>query len=171
MPHLQNPDRVASARIAVDELQTQLILLDDGFQHRRLARDLDLVLIDALDPFGYEHVFPRGWLREPVQGLSRAHVVGLSRADLLDADRRESIRRRVSDINAEAIWLELAHCPQRLLGRGMCEGLEAVRDKEVLAFCGIGNPSGFRQTLANCGARIQAFREFPDHHRYSAPHR
>ncbi len=167
VPHLQSPDRVASARIAVDELRTQLILLDDGFQHRRLVRDLDVVLIDALEPFGFDRVFPRGMLREPVRGLSRAHVIGLSRADLLDGEQRESIRRRVSDINAEAIWLELAHRPQRLLGHGMCEDLEAVRDKEVLAFCGIGNPMGFRQTLVNCGARIQAFREFPDHHRYS----
>ena len=62
-------------------------MLDDGFQHRRIARDLDIVLLDALEPFGFGHVFPRGTLREPVEGLRRADVVVLSRADLLDAGR------------------------------------------------------------------------------------
>ena len=63
VPHLQNPDRVAAARTAVDKLDCQLILLDDGFQHRRLGRDLDIVLLDALEPFGFGHVFPGGMLR------------------------------------------------------------------------------------------------------------
>ena len=74
VPHVQNPDRVAAAQIAVEELETQLIVLDDGFQHRRLARDVDIVLLDALEPFGFEHVFPRGTLREPLAGLRRADV-------------------------------------------------------------------------------------------------
>ena len=68
------------------------ILLDDGFQHRRLARDLDIVLLDALEPFGFEHVFPRGTLREPLAGLARADVVCLSRADAISAAEREAIR-------------------------------------------------------------------------------
>ena len=70
VPHLQNPDRVAAARIAIDELETQLIILDDGFQHRRIHRDLEIVLIDALQPFGFGHVLPRGLLREPLRGLA-----------------------------------------------------------------------------------------------------
>ncbi|MGA2798702.1 MAG: tetraacyldisaccharide 4'-kinase, partial [Thermoguttaceae bacterium] len=78
VPHLQNPDRAAAAKIAIEELETQLIVMDDGFQHRRLARDLDIVLLDALEPFGFEHVFPCGTLREPLTGLRRADVVILS---------------------------------------------------------------------------------------------
>ena len=66
VPHLQGPDRVALAGIAAFELETELIVLDDGFQHRRLGRDLDLVLIDALEPFGLGQLFPRGLLREPI---------------------------------------------------------------------------------------------------------
>jgi len=167
VPHLQNPDRVAAARSAIDELDTQLILLDDGFQHRRLVRDLDLILIDALEPFGFDRVFPRGMLREPVSGLSRADVVGLSRADLIDEKKRETIRQRVFKINPDAMWVELAHRAQKLLGRDHDEAIEAIRDQRVVAFCGIGNPQGFQQTLELCGAKVQAFREFPDHHEYS----
>ncbi len=72
VPHIQNPDRVAGAQLAIDRHHCQLIVLDDGFQHRRLGRDLDIVLIDALRPFGYEHLLPRGLLREPLSGLARA---------------------------------------------------------------------------------------------------
>ena len=95
VPHLQGPDRVALAGIAAHELETELILLDDGFQHRRLARDLDLVLIDALEPFGLGHLFPRGLLREPIGSLRRAErgrpVAG--RSDHCDRESRRSKRR------------------------------------------------------------------------------
>lgn len=88
VPHIQHPDRVKAARIAIEELGSQLILLDDGFQHRRLARDLDLVLIDATEPFGGGRVFPRGLLREPLDGLRRANAVVLTRSHLVSEDRR-----------------------------------------------------------------------------------
>ena len=90
VPHLQDPDRVKLASIATDELEAELIILDDGFQHRRLARDLDLVMLDALDPFGLGKLFPRGLLREPVRSLCRASAVILSRADLLEPSRANS---------------------------------------------------------------------------------
>ena len=89
VPHVQDPDRVAAARRAIGDFGCQVLVLDDAFQHRRIGRDLDIVLLDALEPLGYEHVFPRGTLREPVEGLARADVVALSRADLLTADKRE----------------------------------------------------------------------------------
>ena len=89
VPHLQSPDRVALAQVAAVELETEVIVLDDGFQHRRLRRDLDVVLIDALEPFGLGRLFPRGLLREPVRSLERAGVVVLSRCR---PDRRERTR-------------------------------------------------------------------------------
>ena len=95
VPHLQNPDRVAAARQAVTELDAQLILLDDAFQHRRIHRDLDIVLIDALQPFGYRHVLPRGLLREPLSRLARADVIGLSRAEAVDAQQRDALRNEI----------------------------------------------------------------------------
>ncbi|MDR3633688.1 MAG: tetraacyldisaccharide 4'-kinase, partial [Isosphaeraceae bacterium] len=83
VPHLQDGDRVRLAQIAVEELEAELLVLDDGFQHRHLGRDLDIVLLDALEPFGLGRLLPRGLLREPVRSLRRAGVVVLSRADLV----------------------------------------------------------------------------------------
>ena len=102
VPHVQNPDRVAGAERAINEFGCQVVLLDDGFQHRRLARDLDIVLLDASAPFGFEHVFPRGMLREPIEGLERASVVCLTRADLLNETDRAMIRQRVAGLAPRA---------------------------------------------------------------------
>jgi tetraacyldisaccharide 4'-kinase len=167
VPHLQNPDRAASARLAVDELAAQVLLLDDGFQHRRLARDLDVVLLDATAPFGFDHLLPRGALREPPAGLRRAGVVVLSRADMIDAAARDAIRRRASALAPEAAWCEVAHRPAALVdSTGATHGLEQLAGARVLGFCGVGNPGGFRHTLETLGCEIATWIEFPDHHAY-----
>src|SRR5262245_5119025 len=155
VPHLQNPNRVVAAARAVDEFRSQIIVLDDGFQHRRLARDLDIVLLDALEPFGFDRVFPRGTLREPLAGLARAQVVCLSRANLIDADDRTDIRRRVAGLAPQAAWCELIHAPSALVdSSGASQPLESLAGRRVAAFCGIGNPSGFRRTLESTGCQI-----------------
>jgi tetraacyldisaccharide 4'-kinase len=168
VPHLQNPDRAESAEIAVDELASQLLLLDDGFQHRQLARDLDIVLLDATEPFGFDHVLPRGTLREPVRGLRRAQVIVLSRADMIDAARRSAIRERALSLSRQAAWCEVQHRPARLVNSaGGSQSLDSIRGQSIAGFCGIGNPAGFRHTLETLGAKIVSWREFPDHHAYS----
>jgi tetraacyldisaccharide 4'-kinase len=168
VPHLQDPDRAASAVRAVTEFGAQALVLDDGFQHRRLARDLDIVLLDASEPFGLEHLLPRGTLREPVEGLARAHVIVLSRADMLDPASREAVRRRAGELCPHGTWCEVEHRPAALLAAGgEREPLDAARDAPVAAFCGIGNPAGFRHTLETIGCRVEAWREFPDHHAYT----
>jgi tetraacyldisaccharide 4'-kinase len=168
VPHLQNPDRVASSAIAIEELATQLLLLDDGFQHRRLARDLDIVLLDASEPFGFDHVLPRGTLREPVDGLRRAGVVVLSRADMIAPEQREAIRRRALALSPQAAWCEVEHRAAVLVASGgETTPIESLAGKRVAAFCGIGNPAGFRHTLGALGANVAAWREFPDHHNYT----
>ena len=177
VPHVQDPDRVAAARRAIHEFGCEALVLDDAFQHRRIGRDLDIVLLDALEPFGFEHVFPRGTLREPVQGLARADVVALSRADLLTAEQRAEIRDRVAKLSPHAVWIEVRHAPLALAaaGQGTAQAaqtpaveqpLETLRGRRVLAFCGLGNPAGFRHTLALCGYHVAEFREFPDHYAY-----
>jgi tetraacyldisaccharide 4'-kinase len=167
VPHVQNPDRVAGAERAIAEFGCQIVLLDDGFQHRRLARDLDIVLLDALEPFGYEHVFPRGTLREPMSGLRRADVVCLSRADTISAAERERIRDRVVEFAPQAVWCECVHAANGLVNSaGLRQPLAALTGRRVAAFCGIGNPAGFRRTLAGIGCEIASWREFPDHHAF-----
>ena len=169
VPHLQNPDRVAAARRAIEEHGCRAILLDDAFQHRRIRRDLDLVLLDALEPFGFDHVFPRGTLREPLEGLGRADLVALSRADLLSPSERQEMRGRAERYAPRAAWLELAHVARSLVAADRSEHpLESLAGRRVAAFCGIGNPAGFRHTLAACGCHVVDFREFSDHHAYTA---
>ena len=169
VPHVQNADRVAAARQAIQEFQAELIVLDDGFQHRRIARDLDIVLLDALEPFGFGHVFPRGTLREPLAGLRRADVVVLSRAGLLGPNERAEIWRIVDSHAPAALRAETVHAPRELIAADGKElPLETIRGQSVAAFCGIGNPAGFRHTLETCGCRIAGFREFPDHHRFTS---
>jgi len=168
VPHAQDPDRVAAARVVTEELETELIVLDDGFQHRRLRRDLDIVLLDALEPFGHDHVFPRGTLREPVSGLSRADVVVLSRSDMMEETQREQVRQRAKELAPQAAWAEVVHAPRALISAsGEEQPLESLRGKRVAAFSGIGNPAGFRHTLETCGYDVTRWREYPDHHRYS----
>lgn len=169
VPHLQNADRVAAAQVAIEELAAQVILLDDGFQHRRLARDLDIVLLDAWEPFGFNHVFPRGTLREPISSLRRAQVVCLTRADQVAPGRRNEIRARVRQVAPAAAWCEAVHAPRMLFSAsGNCEPIERLRGRRVAAFCGIGNPAAFRRTLEGIGYEVAAWREFPDHHLFTA---
>jgi tetraacyldisaccharide 4'-kinase len=168
VPHIQNPDRVEAARLAVAEYDSQIIVLDDAFQHRRIARDLDIVLLDALEPFGFGHVFPRGTLREPLSGLRRADVVVLSRSGMLAPAARETLRRQVARLAPKARWAEVDHGPQSLRNAsGQQQPTQSLAEKAVAAFCGVGNPAGFRHTLQLCGYRVIALREFADHYRYT----
>ncbi|MDB5349755.1 MAG: tetraacyldisaccharide 4-kinase [Planctomycetota bacterium] len=169
VPHLQNPDRVSLAHVAVEELESQVLVLDDGFQHRRLGRDLDIVLLDALEPFGLGRIFPRGLLREPVRSLKRAVVVVLSRADLVEPERRLEIRAEAERHAGPLRWVEARHAPLDLVdSHGDAEPLASLTGQRVAAFCGIGNPEGFRKTLQGLGVNSVGFRSFPDHHPYSA---
>jgi tetraacyldisaccharide 4'-kinase len=156
------------ARTAIEELESQVLVLDDGFQHRRLGRDLDIVLLDALEPFGLGRIFPRGLLREPINSLRRADVVVLSRADLVPESRRTEIRAEAQRHAGELHWVEAAHCPIGLLdAKGNLEPLPRLANHRVAAFCGIGNPEGFRRTIEKLGVNLVGFRAFPDHHPYS----
>jgi len=167
VPHLQDPDRIAAARVAIDELDTELIVLDDAFQHRRIGRDLDIVLVDATEPFGFDHLLPRGLLREPLSSLCRADAIVLTRCDMVDEPRRKEIREQVHEHGPNAIWLEAVHQARCLLAAdGSEESLGSLPDSRVAAFCGIGNPDAFRRTLSGCGCEVVELREFPDHHIY-----
>ena len=115
IPHIQNRNRVQAAREAICGHQSQVILLDDGFQHRKLDRDLDIVLIDALEPYGFDHIFPRGMLRESLSSLCRADAIGLSRADAISAHQRTTIRNRIQALAPHAVWFETVHQPRQLL--------------------------------------------------------
>jgi tetraacyldisaccharide 4'-kinase len=168
VPHLQNPDRVSAARTALEELDMQLLILDDGFQHRRLARDLDVVLIDALEPWGCGHLLPRGYLRESRRGLRRADLAVVTRVDTISAQRLEQI---LCDIQRIAPGLPVAtvrfESHQLANWSGATQAAGSEHNGPIGAFCGIGNPRGFFATLAGMNLSPSARREYPDHHRYT----
>ena len=168
VPHLQGADRVALARVAVEELETEVLVLDDGFQHRRLQRNLDLVLIDATVPWGYGYLFPRGLLREPAKSLRRADVVMLTRCDLVDRSMVMELRERVDRLAPGTAVVETAHRPVALLNSRQARlPLEALNGQACAGFCGIGNPDAFRRTLTSLGTNVVAWRAYPDHHAYT----
>ncbi len=159
-------DRARAAALLLERFPADVFLLDDGFQHARLARDLDIVLVDALDPFGGGYVFPLGRLREPVSGLSRADAVIITRSQfsdlasaIEDAVRRANPQAQIfrAGIEPEA-WVDAATGAHHLLDRPPFAA--------VGGFCGLGNPQSFRRTLERLGAGPSAWFEFDDHHRY-----
>lgn len=168
VPHLQDSNRVALAETAVEELEAELLLLDDGFQHRRLHRDLDVVLIDATWPPTRDYLFPRGTLREPVSALRRAGAIVLTRCDQVPEGEVEATRSWLAQRWPNTPVATTEHRPVSLMSTdGVSEPVEILAGLPVGGFCGIGNPSAFRCTLESLGARVVNFRSFPDHHCYT----
>jgi tetraacyldisaccharide 4'-kinase len=168
VPHLQGTDRVTLAVAALERYQSEVLVLDDGFQHRRLARDLDIVLVDATDPWGQGYLFPRGLLREAPTGLRRAGLIVLTRCDQRSMEKRGRLREAIARIAPGIPVAEALHRPLHLVNDDQATApLERLRGRKLAAFCGLGNPAAFRDTLAALGAEVQAFRVFPDHHAYT----
>jgi tetraacyldisaccharide 4'-kinase len=168
VPHLQAPNRTETARIAVEELEMEVLLLDDGFQHRRLARDLDIVLLDATNPFGWGHLLPRGLLREPLKGLRRADLVIVTRSDQVTTQDLANLRTKVQRVSPKAGWVEAIHAPvcwRNSSGQEL--PLDHFAGKPTLALSGIGNPRAFLKTIEGLSGTIVDHIQFPDHHPYS----
>ncbi|MFO0878621.1 MAG: tetraacyldisaccharide 4'-kinase [Gemmataceae bacterium] len=168
VPHLQGVDRVALAQTAVEELESEILVLDDGFQHRRLGRDLDVVLLDATDPWGGGYLLPRGLLREPRSSLRRADAIVLTRCDQVEAATLTQLRAEIARVAPAVPQAEATHSPRDLVNSsGTQKPVELIRERPVAGFCGIGNPEAFRRTLQDLGGRVIEFRAYPDHHAYS----
>lgn len=165
VPHLQGADRVGVASAAVEELEADVIVLDDGFQHRRLHRDLDVVLLDSTRPLSREHLFPRGRLREPASSLKRAGFVLFTRCDQADglSEQRAWLSERFPHLTHAATW----HAPVSLVGPDGSEEFGGLSGQAVAVFSGIGHPPAFVRTVEQLGAKVVADREFPDHHPYT----
>ena len=146
-----------------------MAILDDGFQHRRLARNLDIVLVDALRPFGFGCVLPRGLLREPPSALRRADMVVITRAELVTPEGVSLLKQTLlAHVRPGTPVLVARHEPTGLLmADGSRQEATSLRGREVAAACGIGNPEAFRLTLENVGAQVRLFDTFPDHYAYT----
>jgi tetraacyldisaccharide 4'-kinase len=173
IPIIANPDRVAGAHKVLRQWpQTEVFLLDDGFQHRPAGRDLDIVLVSAVNPFGYGHVLPRGMLREPLGGLRRAGAIVITHADQVAETELESIERTIRRHNAAAPLYRAVHAHAAIRSAGVAasepadHSPEDLRGKSWFAFCGIGDPGTFLRQLERAGGRRAGHRWFGDHHRY-----
>lgn len=177
VPRVQDPDRARGGRRLVRERGVDVCVLDDGFQHRRLARDLDLVLVDATRPWGLpapadggapvRALLPRGLLRERPGALARADAIVLTRADLVDERTREGLSRELYELAPGRPILLAVHRAARLRGPGgesRPPGELAGRPVDLVS--AIGNPEAFERTVAGLGARVDTHRSFPDHHDY-----
>ena len=169
VPHFANKQRIIAAKDAVAK-GSDVLLLDDGFQHRQLGRDLNLVAIDATDPFGCNRLFPRGLLREPLQGLQRADALILTRTDQVSVKTRNEIQEQCIRFaeSHDKPWIETEHKPSNLrLIDGTTQPLKILQDKRILSLSAIGNPAAFNKTLTAIGHEPVATLTFPDHHMYT----
>ncbi|GAB4265938.1 MAG: tetraacyldisaccharide 4'-kinase [Deferrisomatales bacterium] len=169
VPVLVARDRRVAAREAVARYGAQVLVLDDGFQHLRLARDLDVVTLDARHPFGNGHCFPRGLLREPPRALRDADLVLLTRTRRANANRLETVREAVHRFHPGVPVLRTTHAPLAVvdLHTGALLPLDHLKGLKVLAFAAIGTPEAFFEELQGLGARVLEAVPYPDHHRYS----
>jgi tetraacyldisaccharide 4'-kinase len=166
VPVYPNPNRRAAAKEAV-AAGADVLILDDGFQHLRLRRDLDIVLIDATNPFGFGRVLPRGLLREPLAALKDADALVITRSEQAEAKAIADLRGRLIRLAPHATFHTAAHRPTRLLDQaGAPRALTELAGKKVLAFCGLGNPQSFFETLKGLGTELVATETFPDHAAY-----
>lgn len=163
-----NPNRVEAAAKAIETFGAEVLIMDDGFQHRRLGRDVDIVTIDATEPFGFERVLPAGLLREPLTSVKRAGAVVITRSDQVSEEKLAGIEERLRSINEAMIIARSIHAPVCAKTIGNKEtGLEQLRDKEIFAFCGIGNPDAFLNTIEALDVELVGSKIYNDHHHYT----
>jgi tetraacyldisaccharide 4'-kinase len=166
---ISDADRVSAARWALDALGSQVFILDDGFQHLRIARDLNILTIDATNPWGGGHLLPRGRLREPLRGLSRADLIVITRAD--QAHDISTLKQQVEHLsNGRPILL--AHTRTRRMRSLLNRPDEDLAGTAPLktpaaAFCAIGNPQSFFAHVRGLGHTLNYTRAFADHHAYT----
>jgi tetraacyldisaccharide 4'-kinase len=163
---LVDKDRVKSGRYAIEKFGCDTLLLDDGFQYWHLrGRRHDVVLIDRQQPFGNEHLLPRGTLREPPSHLARAHTIFITKSDGNTAELRE----RINKLNSTAAVIECVHRPMYLedVFTGERHVLDIVRGKKVASLSGIAQPESFEQSLGKIGGELVYSKRFADHHRFT----
>jgi len=184
-----NPDRVAGAVEAIDKYTANVLIMDDGFQHRRLARDLDIIAIDATQPFGFGKLLPAGLLREPVSSLKRAGAAVITRCDQVPESKLSELEQILRTTNQDMViaksihtavsakYAETSVIPAKAgiqkdsKKMDSClssnDSIRQLKNKKIFAFCGIGNPDAFLNTIKDLGAELAGSAVFDDHHHYT----
>ena len=166
VPVVAGKDRFQAGLFALERFNPDTIILDDGFQHLRLQRNIDIVLVDAADPFGNGKLFPAGILREPLTSLQRADIVLITRSE--QAADLESLTATLRQFTRARIFTS-RHVPVDLIdsGSGDVMPLSALRNTDAFVFSGIARPASFTALMRSLGAQIKAEAVFPDHYEYT----
>ena len=167
IPVVVGPNRYEAGRVARARFGVTAVVLDDGFQHRTLRKDLEILMARAAQPWGNGRLLPGGPLREPLGGLARAHLVVATGARRLD--EAAEVTQTVSHVAPAVPVLTAVHVPTECFESGGMRfvALDALGGARLLAFAGIGSPAGFRRTLRETAATVVDFQEFADHHWYT----
>ena len=175
VPVLIGARRAVTGQYAIEHFGAEVVILDDGYQHWQVIRDLDILLIDAVSVFGNGYILPRGTLRESISHISRADVCLMTKVDQAREGSRELIRETVRKYNKSAQIVESIHQPRCLIplaewstdlaGEGI--SVATISGRKVMAVSAIGNPASFERTLSDLGAEIISSLRYPDHHDYT----
>ncbi|MBR4355205.1 MAG: tetraacyldisaccharide 4'-kinase [Elusimicrobiaceae bacterium] len=171
VPIVISPNRAEAATEALRRFKSQVILLDDGLQHHKLNRDANIVLIDAQNPFGNQHLLPYGILREPITGLKRASLIVLTHCNQVSEEELEKIKTEIRLYNQSVQILESNHQPQYYMD--ICQARQVPLEEiqgPVACFSALGNPVTFENTLTNLGLELKQKWRFPDHQHYTEEH-
>jgi tetraacyldisaccharide 4'-kinase len=180
VPVIVGKDRFKAGMLAVKGFNPDVVMLDDGFQHLRLYRDIDLVLLDFNSPFGNGNLIPRGILREPASSLSRADALILTRSDSISGTIKAELSDRIMYFSHKRSVYITFHDPyiykvvkaaddieDIALSKSQEWDSEIIKGRKVFAFSGIARNDDFKHTVEGFGCEVSGFTEFPDHHAYS----
>jgi tetraacyldisaccharide 4'-kinase len=167
IPILIGKNRIKSISEAIKKWKTQVVILDDGFQYLKLFHDVDIVTIDSTKPFGFDYLLPRGYLREPISALKNADIIILTRTD--QCKNLDTLKSRLKNIAPNIPIFESIHQPVSLIQVDTNNnlGLDYLKDKKVLAVCGIANHVSFFETLKSLNPKEIIPAYFADHHKYT----
>ena len=166
VPVITGSQRIVTGRAAINQFGTNVLICDDAFQHRKIFRDIDLVLLDSQNQPGNDHILPRGRLREPIAGLRRAGAFVITRTG--EGPQANNIIGKWAQAGNIPIFMSI-HKPKDIIKGDNSRQwpISGLKGKNVCAFCGIAKPESFKNTLLAAGAQVLFFDIFSDHHRYS----
>ena len=180
VPVIIGKNRFEAGRQAISKFDPDVIVLDDGFQHLKLQRDLDLVLLDYRKPFGNGHLLPRGVMREPASALSSANAIILTRSDTVNGDEMSSSLKRLHFYERNKPVYRTFHHPfiysiingekekyEKNIKEALRQNSDCIKGRTVFAFSGLADNHDFLQTVKSLGCNLSGYMEFPDHHPYS----
>ena len=180
VPVIVGKNRFKAGRLAIQKFDPDVIVLDDGFQHLKLQRDLDLVLLDYRKPFGNGHLLPRGIMREPASVLFCANAIILTRSDTVNGNEMSSALKKLCFYERkkpvyrtfiQPFVYKIINKEKKVFEKNMQEALrqnsDCIKGRTVFAFSGLADNHNFRRTLKSLKCNVSGYMEFPDHHSYS----